>query len=134
MTYEFLVVDDSAIMRETVSDFARDMSYDAVAVESGGKALELLKERQFDLVFLDIYMPEMNGLETLKKIREIRPSQKVVFMTSDRDGEVFGQAVDPEQACSGFINKPFSAAVFKTCVKTVLELKGTFSHKKEGLY
>ncbi len=132
--YEFLIVDDSAIMRETVTDFAEDLSHSVVAVENGVKALEVLRERSFDLIFLDIYMPEMDGIETFKKIKEIKPTQKVVFMTSDRDEDVFGRAVDPSMRCSGFINKPFTAAVFKTCIKTVLELKGTFSHKKEGLY
>jgi len=132
--YEFLVIDDSAIMRETVTDFAEDLSHAVLAVDSGVKALDVVRERPFDLIFLDIYMPEMNGIETFKKIREIRPGQKIVFMTSDRDEEMFGKAVDPSMRCSGFINKPFTAIVFKDCIKTVLELKGTFSHKKEGLY
>ena len=134
LAYEFLIVDDSAIMRETVTDFAEDMAHNVIAVENGMKALEILRQRAFDLIFLDIYMPEMDGIETFKKIRELNPKQKVVFMTSDRDEDVFGRAVDPSMRCSGFINKPFTAAVFKTCIKTVLELKGTFSHKKEGLY
>jgi len=81
-----------------------------------------------------VHMPEMDGLEVLQKIRKIRPAQKVVLMTSDRDDELFGKAVGRELPVQGFINKPFTVDVFETCVRTVLVVKGKFTHRKEGYH
>lgn len=134
MTYKFLIVDDSAIIRETVSDFSIDLNHESDSVSSGEDAVRVIKSQDYDLVFLDIYMPGIDGLETLKQIRAVKPLQKVVLMTSDRAEEVFDDAIEKVQRVSGFINKPFSLEVFSNCVKTVLVLNGKFSHKKESIY
>lgn len=134
MNYKFLIVDDSAIIRETVSDYSLDLNHDPVLVSCGEDALEIVKEKDFDLIFLDIYMPGINGFETLEEIRKIKPQQKVIIMTSDRDEEVFGDTFDKVKRVSGFINKPFTLEIFSNCVKTVLVLNGKFSHKKESIY
>jgi len=134
VAYKFLIVDDSAIIRETMSDFSIDLNHAARTVPSGEEAIKVIKKEDFDLVFLDIYMPGINGLETLKQIRAVKPMQKVIIMTSDRAEEVFDDAIVKVQKVSGFINKPFSLEVFSNCVKTVLVLNGKFSHKKESIY
>jgi len=134
VNYKFLIVDDSAIIRETVSDYSLDLNHDPVLVSCGEDALEIVKEKDFDLIFLDIYMPGINGFETLEEIRKIKPQQKVIIMTSDRDEEVFGDTFDKVKRVSGFINKPFTLEIFSNCVKTVLVLNGKFSHKKESIY
>ena len=134
MGYKFLIVDDSAIIRETVSDFSIDLDHTALSVCSGEEAVEIIEKEEFDLIFLDIYMPGINGLETLKLIRKLKPLQKVVIMTSDRAEDVFDDAIEKVQRVSGFINKPFSLEVFSNCVRTVLVLNGKFSHKKESIY
>ncbi len=132
MDKTILIVDDSAIMRETVSDYCLDLDYDAEVVGSGEEAVEIIKTKAFELVFLDVHMPGIDGLETLKRITELRPEQRVIFMTTDRGEELFEKTSSTGFKLAGFINKPFSLAVMTTCLRTVIELKGIFRHRKEG--
>jgi CheY-like chemotaxis protein len=65
-----LVVDDNAINRNLVMHMMRRIGWDTVAVDSGERALEVLKEARFELVLLDLRMPTMSGEETCRRIRE----------------------------------------------------------------
>jgi len=101
-----LVVDDEPIARRalvaaTQSCFARPDSAD-----SGETALALAEERQFDLIFLDVRMPGMDGFTTCSKVHETKANQRtpVVFVTSHSDSESRSQAA-ASGGC-GFISKP----------------------------
>jgi len=64
-----LVVDDNAINRNLVMHMMRRIGWETVAVESGERAVEVLKETRFNLVLLDLRMPTMSGEETCRRIR-----------------------------------------------------------------
>jgi len=132
VAFDFLIVDDSAIMRETVGDFCIELAHTAATVENGSKAIEAVRKKAWDCVFLDVHLPDMDGREILKQIHELRPDQKVVLMTSDRGNELFEEACQRKNNLRGFINKPFDIDVFENCLKTVIVLKGIFTHRKEG--
>jgi CheY-like chemotaxis protein len=102
-----LVVDDEAISRRAVSFALEKAKLRSIAVEDPHAAFNLLSENAFDLVFLDINMPGMNGFELCTKLRELPAHKKtpVVFVTSLNDFE--SRASSSISGGNDFIAKPF---------------------------
>ena len=88
-----LVVDDNIAFRHTFVQLLSQYRWAGVAVEGGQQALEQLKERDFDLIFMDLKMPKMNGVETMAKIREFNQSTPVVFVTAYPDSDLMERAL-----------------------------------------
>ena len=65
-----------------MADILDDMNYDVNIANSGYKALELVDEHEFNMTLMDVRMPGLDGLETLKLMRQKRPSMKVVMVTA----------------------------------------------------
>lgn len=76
-----LIVDDERGIRESLTGVVEDEGWHAVAVESGEKALVEAKLSPPDLVFLDIWMPGLDGIETLQRLRDMLPQLPVVIMS-----------------------------------------------------
>ena len=76
-----LLVDDEEILRESITDFLEDRDYRVVTAENGHVALELFKQERPDLILSDLRMPEMDGLELLKKITAISPETPFVVVS-----------------------------------------------------
>ncbi len=87
-----LVVDDDQGMRETLSDIFSEMGHDTAVAGDGYDAIKLVRERPYDLVLIDIKMPGMNGVETFRRIKEVRPGLKVVMMTAFALDELIEEA------------------------------------------
>jgi DNA-binding response OmpR family regulator len=102
-----LVVDDEAISRRAVTHSLEKARLKCVAVEDPVAAYDLLSQTKFDLIFLDVDMPEMNGFELCTKIRTLPAHKKtpVVFVTSLNDFE--SRANSTMSGGSDFIGKPF---------------------------
>lgn len=79
---KILIVDDNEDYAESMADLLESRGYVPSVANSGLEALDLIKENDFDLTFMDVKMPGMNGVETFKAILEIRPTAKVVMMTA----------------------------------------------------
>jgi two-component system, NtrC family, response regulator HydG len=77
-----LIVDDNVSLDRTMSFILERKGYSVTIAESGEQALERVREQPFDLIFLDIQMPLMNGTEACKAIKAIRPGAAVVMMTA----------------------------------------------------
>ncbi len=77
-----LVVDDNIDYCEGVMDFLEMEGFDAIGVHDGFKALEVIKEEEFDMVLMDVRMPGMDGVETFQKIKEISPETPTILMTA----------------------------------------------------
>lgn len=84
-----LAIDDEEMCLDIISISLRSAGFDAVKADSGAKAIEILKleENNFDLILLDMMMPNLSGKETLIKIREIKKYSKtpVLFQTGASD-------------------------------------------------
>jgi two-component system nitrogen regulation response regulator NtrX len=76
-----LIIDDEESVRKSLADVMRDEGYEVVAVGSGREGIELLNEAQPAITLLDIAMPDMDGIETLRRLRELRPDMPVVMIT-----------------------------------------------------
>ena len=76
-----LVVDDEADFLETIVMRLRRRKIDAYGVDSGKKALEIVENERFDVVVLDVLMPGMDGIETLKLLKKKKPFIEVIILT-----------------------------------------------------
>jgi len=103
-TSSILIVDDERNMRATLADILSDEGYEVVAVDSGERALELLEDRAFDLVLLDIRMGGMDGMEVFREIRGKKSDAQVVLMSAFSMEVVRRQALD--EGAIAFVRKP----------------------------
>lgn len=79
--YYILVVDDEGAIRYSVSKTLQRVGYHVSEAESGEKALEMLVQQEFDVILTDIRMPGIDGVELLRRIKEIAPDSSVILMT-----------------------------------------------------
>jgi len=107
---KILVVDDEESIGLGISEILKDEGFEAAYAVNGYEAVEAVRQKSFSLVFLDIVMPGMNGLETFREIRKIRPGTKVIlFIGFFRDAEdVILQGIK-EGMLDEFIRKPYFA-------------------------
>ncbi len=80
-TDTILIVDDEESVRKSLAGILADEGYEVVTAESGREALDLLPEVQPALALLDIFMPEMDGVETLRRFKDQRPEMAVIMVT-----------------------------------------------------
>jgi len=105
-----LVVDDEETVGIGMSEILKDDGFEAGYVLTGEEALREVVEKGYDLVFMDIVMPGINGLETYREIRKKRPGTKVILFTGYfKDAEdVILQGIK-EGMIDEFIRKPYFA-------------------------
>ena len=87
-----LIVDDDSNIGDTLTDILGDIGYDVRFATSGEVALSIIKEKEYDVILLDIRMPGMNGVETLRHIKEESPLTSVVMITAFAEDELVNQA------------------------------------------
>ncbi|MFA5074465.1 MAG: sigma-54 dependent transcriptional regulator [Nitrospirota bacterium] len=76
-----LIVDDEESVRKSLADVMRDEGYEVVTAGSGQEGIDLLADTQPSLAILDIAMPDMDGIETLRRFKELRPDMQVIMLT-----------------------------------------------------
>lgn len=102
-----LIVDDEKPLRESLARLLRARGCIEFQAPSGEEALEIADKEELDLVILDLWMPKMNGLETLKKLRKIDPHVPVIAISAmGTDATIEACRV---AGATGFIAKPFTA-------------------------
>ena len=109
MKPRILVIDDDAGIRESVRRTLEYQGYQFVGAATGPEGLALIERDPPDLVFLDIKMPGMDGLEVLERIKTANPAVPVVMVSGHGTTQTGFEARD--RGASGFIEKPFSEAV-----------------------
>lgn len=102
-----LIVDDDRLTRLMLSSILEGGGHAVAAAADGAEALRLADEQRFDLVLLDIWMPGMNGLEVLERLRALAAPPRVVILTSDETPETLFQAV--RRQASRYLTKPVEA-------------------------
>jgi CheY-like chemotaxis protein len=108
MPKRILVVDDDEMVLMALNELLKPEGYEVHAVSSGEDALERVKQNEYDLLMLDIIMPEMNGFELCKKIREREALKEtpIVFLTAKSREEDKEQGI--EAGANLFLSKPIS--------------------------
>jgi DNA-binding NarL/FixJ family response regulator len=81
---KIVIADDSSLLRDRIKSLLNSINHNSVVyeAENGIDALQLIREKEPDLAILDIRMPEMNGIEVLKRIRELKMKVKVCILTN----------------------------------------------------
>jgi two-component system, NtrC family, nitrogen regulation response regulator GlnG len=105
MTAQILVADDEDSLRWVLEKGLRGAGYDVTAVKDGAAAVRAVETTAFDLVFLDVRMPGMDGLAALARMREIRADACVVVMTAHGTMETAIQAM--QRGAYDYLTKPF---------------------------
>ncbi|PLR97267.1 response regulator [Bacillus sp. T33-2] len=108
MANKILVVDDAAFMRMMIKDILTKNGFDVVGeAADGAQALEMYKELQPDLVTMDITMPEMDGITSLKEIKKVNANAKVIMCSAMGQQAMVIDAI--QAGAKDFIVKPFQA-------------------------
>ncbi len=114
-----LIVDDEESVRKSLADVMRDEGYEVVTAASGKEGVELLKESHPALALLDIAMPEMDGIETLRIFRDMRPDMPVIMITGH--GTIETAVKTTKMGAYDFMVKPPELAHLTLVVRHGLE-------------
>ena len=118
MSARILVVDDSSLARRTLRQIIESEGHTVDEVSNGPEALEKYFLQRHDLVFLDLVMEQMTGLEVLEKLREIDPKVRVIVATADIQSTSRSDAT--ERGACEVINKPFTRDRVLSALRNVL--------------
>lgn len=119
MAKNILICDDAAFMRMMIKDILTKNGYNVAGeAENGAKAVEKYAELKPDLVLMDITMPEMDGIEALKKIKASDPSASVIMCSAMGQQAMVIEAI--QSGAKDFIVKPFQAERVLEAVKKVV--------------
>lgn len=105
MEGKILIVDDQFGIRMLLNEVLRKEGYETYLASNGMEALELLSLHQPDLVFLDMKIPGMDGIEILNKMKEHSPDVKVIMMTAYGELDLINTATS--SGAIGYLPKPF---------------------------
>jgi DNA-binding response OmpR family regulator len=121
MAKRILVVDDDENILSLERTILEQKGFAVTTADGGAEALKILGEQDFDLVLLDVMMPEIDGFTVCRRIKE-EPRTKeipVIFLTAKGGGEALAEGF--ESGAIMYINKPFTANKLLTIVNTMLE-------------
>ena len=114
---QLLVVEDEQTLRETLTYNLRHEGYEVMASGDGGEALELARERSFDLIVLDVMLPTLDGLSICRILR--KEQRTPIILLTARSGEV-DRIMGLETGADDYIVKPFSLGELLARVRAVL--------------
>jgi two-component system response regulator AtoC len=121
MKHRLLIIEDDKIMRVTLTDYLREKGYDVVACPLGADGISDFYKEEFSLVISDVMLPDMNGLDILKKIKKRDPNAVVIIITA------YGTIKDAVEALKlgafDYITKPFALEELTLITNRALEVK-----------
>ncbi|NQU04555.1 MAG: response regulator [Calditrichaeota bacterium] len=116
---QILWVDDEIELLKPHILYLGERGYEITEVTNGPDAIELVKEKQFDLALIDEMMPVMNGLELLRRLKEIRSELPAVMVTKSEAEELMEQAIG--EHIDGFLTKPVNPSQILSVVKSIVD-------------
>ena len=120
MKARVLVVDDDQIIRVLFEEILQEQGHTVVTAGTSAEGLECVKRMDFDLVFLDLKMPEMDGAELFRQIRQVKPEVPVTIITGYPDSELMTRAL--AQGPFGIMMKPFGESDIIAAVANFLRI------------
>lgn len=122
---KILVTDDSKLARKmvikTLHETITNQEYEIIEGENGAQAIELYKKNYPEIVFLDLTMPEVNGFEALKEIKNFDNNAKVIIVSADIQKLSIEKA--KELGAFNFIKKPIDSTKMKQIINKLIEVK-----------
>ncbi len=120
-----LIVDDEKNIRETVMRALETSAERIELAENADRALAILAEQEIDVMFLDLKLPDSNGLEVLRTVHLSQPDLIVIIMTAYGDVEAAVEAM--RLGAMDFLRKPFSPDTLRNCLSAALAVKARSS-------
>lgn len=115
-----LVIDDEHTIRAIFKKTLEELGHRVILAENGYEGLELVKHLDFDVVFIDLKMPGIDGAELLRQIKTIRPKLPVIIITGYPDSNMMARAL--AQGPFGVMNKPFGESDVVAAVSNFLRI------------
>jgi C4-dicarboxylate-specific signal transduction histidine kinase len=114
-----LIIDDDPGIRTTLSDILEGEGYEVKDFGTAGKALDFLKKNPFDVIFVDLKLPDMDGMKLLEQIKLINPESAVIMITGHASIATAVEALN--DGAYAYIVKPFDLDELKTIVKKAIK-------------
>jgi CheY-like chemotaxis protein len=119
--YRILVVDDHDLIRNTLKKALDDEGYEVFLAENGARCFEIVESKEIDLILLDMRLPDMNGLEILRRLKAGNPDSVVLVMTAYGDPDSARKAMN--LGAFDFIHKPVKARAITSIIKMAMEIR-----------
>jgi DNA-binding NtrC family response regulator len=116
-----LVVDDETVVRESLKDWLMEDDYEVGLAASGEDAVSMAQEKSWDVILLDLKMPGIDGLETLKRLKKMTPEAEVLMMTAFATIDTAVQAM--KEGAFDYLVKPFDPDDIEMHIKKIVEHK-----------
>lgn len=118
---KILVIDDDESIRQTLTNYLKRLGYSVLSAEDGRIGFEIIRNQQYDLIISDIKMPNLNGLDLLKKVRDIDPRTKIILITAHDDVQTTIDAM--QLGAYDYLEKPLDIERLKVTIARALESK-----------
>ncbi len=117
MAYKVLIIDDTPVIREFLNEVLTDSGFDVDIAENGLVALDMVQDNDYVIIFCDVHMPVLNGLETVKKIKQLN-AEVPIIMTDSFPGKLAEQAT--VAGAIGCLSKPFSLDELRDTINRIV--------------
>jgi two-component system response regulator AtoC len=114
-----LIVDDEAIMRDSLRDWLTDAGYDVLTAENSNQALEIIRQDKPAVAVIDLVLPGADGLELLKRAKQISPNIQVIMITAYSSVNTAIAAI--KEGAYDYIEKPFSPGKVELLISKLME-------------
>ena len=121
-----MVVEDEGVANELLSSTFKNFFSDVTSAFNGKEALEMFERIEPDIIFVDIVMPEMDGIELSRKIREMNPNQIIIVISASNDIQKISESI--EIGVNSFIQKPIDT---KKIIELLSNVTALISKKKK---
>ena len=119
---KLLIVDDEKLIRDVITEYAKNEKFETLEAEDGKEALEIIKNNEIDLVVLDIMMPKMDGLTLLKEMKKINNIPVIILSART---EEYDKLTGFDLGTDDYLTKPFSPKELIARIKAILKRCGT---------
>ena len=116
---EILIVDDESIVRESLNDWLEGVGYEVEVAESGEEALQIIRQKKTKIMLADLVMPGMNGIELMKRAKQIVPTISTVIITAHATIQTAITAI--REGAHDYVEKPFCPEKVELLIDKLVE-------------